>query len=353
MHSTFFCKAVHISRRFYDLCLDHLRSRFVAVPSAAVRLSLAMMASAYVGAKATGLTLPSFPDPSLFVVAVVALDLYCRFASPSFVSRVAPIFVYSLIYIVATSLAGIFASYATQRLAMPLQDELFLSLDRWLGGDWLAFAHYVDDRPLLAKWLREAYSSMAMQIIAPVVLLVALERIGELRVYLLAFAIALTATIVIAAFLPASSAVTLVDNSLFHELRFGGRTPLDHLTRLRESAPLNLESSTIGGLLSFPSFHAVVGALTPLSLRTVRPAFYFLCVVDIALMAGTVTEGGHYFVDPIGGVALAYLSYRLAQRIERRRRRSILCIGDTLGYRAERLMIEGGHPSPLCFELER
>ncbi len=306
-----------------------------------------MTASAYLDAQATGLTLPSFPDSSLFFVAVIALDLYCRFAASSFISRVAPIFVYSLIYLVATSLAGIFASYATQRLAMPLQDELFLSLDRWLGVDWLAFVHYVDDRPLLAKWLREAYASMAAQIITPVVVLVALERIHELRVYLLSFAIALTATIVIAAFLPASSAVTLVDGSLFHELRFGGRTPLDHLARLREAAPLNLENSTIGGLLSFPSFHAVVGALTPLSLRSVRPVFYVLCVVDAALLLGTVTEGGHYAVDPIGGVAVAYLSYRMARRIESRRRRSSLYIVETQRSRAEHFMIESAHPSPL------
>ncbi|MBG0810862.1 phosphatase PAP2 family protein [Methylosinus sp. H3A] len=284
-----------------------------------MRLSLALMVSAYVGAKATGLTLPPFPDLSLFLVAVFALDVYCRFASPSLVSRVAPIFVYSMIYLVATSLAGAFASYATQRLAMPLQDELFLSLDRWLGVDWLAFVHYIDDRPVLAEWLRKAYASMAIQIIAPVLLLAALERIDELRVYLLSYAIALTATIVIAALLPASSAITLVDNSMFHELRFAGRTPLDHLARLREAGPLNFANSAIGGLLSFPSFHAVVGALTPLSLRSVRPVFYVLCLVDAALMVGTVTDGGHYAVDPIGGVAVAYLSYRFARRIEERR----------------------------------
>jgi hypothetical protein len=319
MYLTLLCNFLHVSRRICDLCLDHLRSRFVAVPSAAARLSLALITTAYVGAKATGLTLPSFSDPSLFLVAVFALDVYCRFASPSFVSRAAPIFVYSLIYLVATSLAGAFASYATQRLAMPLQDELFLSLDRWLGVDWLAFVHYIDDRPVLAEWLRKAYASMSLQIVAPVFLLAALERIDELRIYLLSFTIALTATIVIAALFPASSAITLIDNSMFHELRFAGRTPLDHLTRLREAGPLNFANSGIGGLVSFPSFHAVVGALTPLSLRSVRPVFYLLCLVDAALLVGTVTDGGHYAVDPIGGVAVAYLSYRFARRIEARR----------------------------------
>jgi hypothetical protein len=319
MYLTLLRNSLHVCRRLCDLYLDYLRSRFVAVPFAAARLSLALMASGYVGAKATGLTLPSVPDLSLFLVAIVALDVYCCFASPSLVSRAAPIFVYSMIYLVATSLAGAFASYATQRLAMPLQDELFLSLDRWLGVDWLAFVHYIDDRPVLAEWLRKAYASMAIQIIAPVFLLAALERIDELRVYLLSYAIALTATIVIAAVLPASSAVTLVDNSMFHELRFAGRTPLDHLARLREAGPLSFANSGIGGLVSFPSFHAVVGALTPLSLRSVRPVFYVLCIVDAALLVGTVTDGGHYAVDPIGGVAVAYLSYRFARRIEERR----------------------------------
>lgn len=322
MYSTFICNSLHVSCRFCDICLDHLRLRFVAVPFAAVRLGLALMVSACVGAKATGLTLPSVPDLSLFLGAIVALDVYCRFASPSLVSRAAPIFVYSMIYLVATSLAGAFASYATQRLAMPLQDELFLSLDRWLGVDWLAFVHYIDDRPVLAEWLRKAYASMAIQIVAPALLLAVLERIDELRVYLLSYAIALTATIVIAAVLPASSAVTLVDNSMFHELRFAGRTPLDHLARLREAGPLDFTNSGIGGLVSFPSFHAVVGALTPLSLRSVRPVFYVLCLVDAGLMVGTVTDGGHYVVDPIGGIAVAYLSYRMAQSIESRRRRS-------------------------------
>jgi hypothetical protein len=303
----------------YERASNYMRSRFIGVPFAAVRLCLALAASALLGCIWTEMTLPQIPDVRLLLLALVALDCYCAFASPSVLSRTVPIVAYSLAFLVAASIAGIFATYSTQRLAMPLQDELFLAADRALGVDWLAFVHFIDDRPRLATLFGLSYGTMDAQILAPVLLLAVYGNIGEMRVYLLAFATALAATIVIAALLPASSAYTLVDAGAFHDLRFTGKTPLDHLAWLRKAGPLDLAQSSIGGLLSFPSFHAVVAVLTPLALRSIRPAFYALCFIDAAMLVGTITEGGHYVIDPIGGAAVACLSYAFAMRTERRR----------------------------------
>lgn len=301
----------------FDAWLRHFRERFVAIPTPAVRLSFALAASAYVGAQSTRLVFPPMPDPTLLLFALGALDAYCRFASESVFARTVPVVFYGVMFLVATSLIGVFASYTTQRLGMPLQDELFLAADRMLGVDWLSFVHWVDDHALLAGILRRAYASMAFQILLPVFVLGFLKRTDELRAYVLAFPISLATTIVIAALLPASSAITLVDANAFHELSFGGRTPLDHLTRLREVGPVSLDREGVGGLLSFPSFHAVVAVLTPLSLRSLRPVFCALCVVDAAMLVGTVTEGGHYVIDPIGGAVVAICSYQMARRIVR------------------------------------
>ncbi len=139
-----------------------------------------------------------------------------------------------------------------------------------------------------------------IQIVLPLVVLALFNRPGEVRTYLLAFTIALSATIVISALLPAAGPIAFVDRASFHILKFTGATPLDHLMRLREAGPLILRDAP-GGIATFPSFHSTIAVLTPLTLRGHRRIFMVLLVLDAAMLGGTITEGAHYFCRRAGG----------------------------------------------------
>ena len=105
--------------------------------------------------------------------------------------------------------------------------------------------------------------------------------------------------------------------------------------RLREAGPLVMTNPP-GGIATFPSFHATVAVLTPLTLRGYRPIFAALLILNAAMLAATVTEGAHYFIDVIAGSGMAFFAYALAKRIIRLEDRSF----------DQRRTQPVGHPSP-------
>jgi membrane-associated phospholipid phosphatase len=231
---------------------------------------------------------------------------------------------YGVLYLTVTCVCGVLAAYALQRMSFPLRDELLNRADLALGFDWLGFAHWVDRHAAVQSILHFAYNTIALQIALPVLVLGLSGRIDALRIYIVAFAIAFILTIVISALMPAAGPIATVDRASFELLRFTGATPIDHLTMLRRAGPL-LMTEFPGGIATFPSFHSTVAVLTPLALLGHRRIFIALAVFNLAMLAGTLTEGAHYLVDVMAGVGMAILGLALAQRLVR--------LEDTLGSR--------------------
>ena len=301
--------------RFVQLIWRHFGDRFNVLPFPAILTSFVLAATSYFFAVATQLQPPPFPNLGFFLLSLIPLDLYCRYATQNVVTRAAPKIFYVIFFIALTCLIGIYASYSTQRLALPLQDNFYAAMDRTLGVDLVGFLKWVDERPLLAHLFGHAYATMAMQIMAPIIVLGMLERDRELRNYVTAFPLALAITIVVAALLPSTGAVWLSEHAHLNLLRFTGGTPVEHLRKLRVAGPYVIGDGGIGGLLAFPSFHVASAMTATLSLRSIKPLFYGLLFLNIGLIIGTVTEGGHYAVDSIGGIATAFAACWLAEKI--------------------------------------
>ena len=250
-----------------------------------------------------------------FIAAVLLLDVWSQFAPQTRTVRAVQTLLYGVLYLAITCFCGVLAAYATQRLAFPLQDQLFESVDRALGVNWLEIIQWVDHRAMVHAILNFAYSTMPAQIALPVVILAFSDRVSEIRKYLLGFVIALTVTTIVAALLPAVSQIAHVDRTTFDLLRFPGATPLDHLASLRSAGPIALGGDRLGGILAFPSFHATVAVLTPLTLRFHRRLFVSLLILDAAMLCSTVTEGAHYVSDTLAGGVVAFAAYFLAKRV--------------------------------------
>lgn len=291
--------------------------------NAALSPQAAMLTFSFVGAStiishATELSFYSIPDFMPFLAAIIGVDFVCRLAPRTRISTSVSVALYGLIYLILTCVSAGFVSYATQRLCFPLQDSLFSSLDETIGVDRIGFIHWVDDHPLIAFILRRCYMSIDAQIILPVVVLALMDRIEDLRSYLLAFALSLAITMLTAAFVPAKSAYAFIDPSAFHNVQFIGHTPLLHLQQLRTEGPLTIDAGSAGGLISLPSFHAVVAVLTLSALRFQRAIFYPLAILCAGTLLSAVTEGGHYVIDVIVGSLVAVAAHFAARRILKR-----------------------------------
>jgi hypothetical protein len=262
----------------------------------------------------TRFTLASLPNVMPLLVGIVALDGASQLVPHARIAQTLQTVLYGVLYLAVTILCAVLTAYAMQRFALPLRDDLFARVDTALGFDWLAYARWVDGHLAVQRLLHFAYDTIQIQIVLPLVVLALFNRPREVRVYLLAFAIALSVTIVISALLPAAGPIAFVDRASFHILKFTGATPLDHLMRLREAGPLVLRDAP-GGIATFPSFHSTIAVLTPLTLRAHRRILIVLLVLDAAMLGGTITEGAHYFCDVLAGSGMAFFGYVLARYI--------------------------------------
>jgi membrane-associated phospholipid phosphatase len=264
---------------------------------------------------ATGFQLASLPNIVLLIIGILVVDvLLIHFAPRIRIVDTAQAVLYGVLYLAVTSVCAVLAAYSLQRLGFPMRDQFLENADVAMGLSWFDYAHWVDKHRLVQTILHGAYYSIWPQTILPVLLLPLLHRLDEARIYILAFAVALTLTIFISALMPAIGPIVFFDRSAFHVLRFTGATPFEQLMRLREVGPL-IQNAFPGGIATFPSFHATMAILTPLAFRAYPRIFAALVILNVAMLGSTVTEGAHYFIDIVAGIVMAFFAYLLAKRV--------------------------------------
>ena len=267
-----------------------IQYRTSTISREAAILTLVLAALALTIAMWTQLKFAALPSMMPLTVGVLVLDILSQFAPQTPTVRAVQSMLFGVLYLAITCFCGVLAAYATQRFSLPLQDQFFERTDLALGVNWFDVVHWVDDRPVIHEILKLAYGTMSAQIALPVVVLAFLDNTDEVRKYLLSFVIALTVTIAISALLPAASPIALVDRTTFHVMQFTGATPIDHLMDLRSAGSLII-NDRLGGIATFPSFHATIAVLIPLMLRRYRGIFFVLLVLDAAMLCSRITEG--------------------------------------------------------------
>jgi membrane-associated phospholipid phosphatase len=291
-----------------------IQDRVSPVSREAAVLTFFMAAVALTVSGWTDLRFTALPSLMPLIAGVLVLDVLSQFGPQTRIVRAVQSMLFGVLYLAITCFCAILAAYALQRIALPLQDRLFVRTDLALGVDWFDVVHWVDDRPLIHQILKLAYGTMSAQIALPVIVLAFLGSTEDVRKYLLSFVIALTVTIAISTLLPAAGPIALADRAAFHVMEFTGATPVDHLMQLRSAGALVIHDR-LAGVATFPSFHATIAVLTPLTLRRFRVIFPVLLVVDAAMLCGTVTEGAHYVTDVLGGTCVAFGACWLANRL--------------------------------------
>jgi membrane-associated phospholipid phosphatase len=207
-------------------------------------------------------------------------------------------------------------TYVAAAANFPLQDANLLALDRALGLDWAAYVRFVDGHPLLADWLSYGYTMIRWPLFAIPVVLVAAQRYMRLQAFTLAFGLALIATTMVSALVPAIGVYQQIglDQASLTNLH-----PQAYLDQVRDLAPVRagalreLDLFALAGIVTFPSFHAASAVLYAWALWPVRWIRPIAIVANVAMMASTPIDGGHYFVDLIAGAAVALLAIAAAK----------------------------------------
>jgi hypothetical protein len=213
----------------------------------------------------------------------------------SWLGRVAEWTVLWLIF----SAAGAILTYAAATRGGALHDQQLAALDRAIGFDWNGWVTLVDRHPAAKTVLWACYSSLFAQIMLSVAWFTWVgwpQRNAEL---LANATLALLLTTAIFCLFPAFGPGVGVPG---FELAY-----LDDLTGLRNGTLPALDVMLLKGVITFPSFHAVLAVLFVWSHRgsiSLVPA----AALNAGMLLAIQSEGGHYLVDIFGGLAVAAVS---------------------------------------------
>ncbi len=196
-------------------------------------------------------------------------------------------------------------SYLCAKLALPLYDARFIAVDHALGFDWLAWHGFVGRMPWLGVVFHLAYETLILQLIITfcvAALCADSQRLAEFRWITIVAAII---TCVVSGLLPAIGAKP------FYAIP--GANWIADLELLRRPGPVAFDLINLNGIVTFPSFHTASGVLFMWSTRKTGLIGMAMVALNVVMIVSTLTEGGHYLVDVLAGIAVAVLSIALVR----------------------------------------
>ncbi|MBZ9992134.1 phosphatase PAP2 family protein [Mesorhizobium sp. BH1-1-5] len=194
----------------------------------------------------------------------------------------------------------------------PLMDGTMAAMDRSIGFNWPAMVETANSSPILASILVASYASVLYQV--PLVLMFHASTRGQARFFEFAatLVVALFMTTTMSMLVPAAGAYSYYQPqaSSYSHFTGAGVVHLETLHQLRSLSPYEFIPSKLVGLISFPSFHTSLGILIVFAVRRTF-LFWPAVLVNAAMIAATIPEGGHHFMDLIGGAVVAVISIGL------------------------------------------
>jgi membrane-associated phospholipid phosphatase len=296
-----------------------LRQRALAASvglHATLVLAVASYALALGGTLVLGIKAPVLDAVPFFLGAAAFVCLYGRLAFPRTDRMTLAVAAGCIIVALGLSLACL--SYLGAMMDFPLRDQQMISIDRALGFDWLRVMVVLDRWPHLLDLLGGAYASFAAQLIGTVLVLVIAKRVRDLDLFFLTFVCASVISEIASVLVPTLGPMSALGaHASFANLPTLGRTTADIVLSLRGGSLNVIDLEAIDGIISFPSLHAAVAVIVPLSLRWNKPLLWPVLGLDTVMFFSAVPSGNHYFADVLGGVAVAVLAVICARRIQR------------------------------------
>lgn len=197
-------------------------------------------------------------------------------------------------------------------LDMPYRDAELLAWDKALGFDWEAIVLWVRDYPALSIVMSHCYSSILWQ---PMLLIpcLAFSDPERLRRIMGASTVALLVTVVVFAFYPAETGYVHLGYK---------RSEFPHLLAntswgvhaILEAVRGGSRQLSLEGLVTFPSYHAVVAVLFAYGWRAVPVVRWPMIMLNFVMLIACVPIGSHYVVDVLAGIVIAFAAYKFADR---------------------------------------
>lgn len=191
----------------------------------------------------------------------------------------------------------------------PYVDEILIRWDGTLGISWEKYFHFVQNNNFISTIMGYSYISLTFFSFLGFFILVIQVDLKRTRFFLETFLFTAVICTAIGMLFPAKAAVAMYyghATTAANLATLPGVYHIEPLEQLRSGAAFSLDLNNLPGLVTFPSFHTAAGIILVISFW--RTALFPIILAYSAIMiASTPVLGGHYFVDLIGGTAVAVL----------------------------------------------
>jgi len=216
--------------------------------------------------------------------------------------------------VAAFSVTAAIFTYLTATLPFPLTDRELVGIDAGLGFTWPAWFHFVNSHPLLKGLFVILYTSLLPECAASILYFAHRRRNDRIAEFLFGALISILITATISGIFPALGA--------FAHFRVPGpawATYSSHLLALREGAAASFSVNEFQGIITMPSYHTVLAILIIHAYRGCGRLFALVLALNGLMLLSLPSEGGHYVIDVIAGVAVVAVTIAITSAAARTR----------------------------------
>jgi membrane-associated phospholipid phosphatase len=199
--------------------------------------------------------------------------------------------------------------YLLITLKIPVVDARLEAADLWLGFDWKRCYLWVHRMPAVNGVLELAYASLFAQLLAVQAILGLRGKLAHLHEFLTSVVLSSLLLLIVSAFFPAHSAFIYYWMGTEEQLQ-----SVAHFDLLREGLMQAINLDNLQGLISIPSYHTALAVILTYAMRSNRPLLIAFGVLNALMVLSTPTAGGHYLVDTLAGLLLAWCSIAIVRR---------------------------------------
>jgi membrane-associated phospholipid phosphatase len=202
--------------------------------------------------------------------------------------------------------AGVIA-LAALRTGAPLIDSSLAAIDEAMRLHTPYLVTWFAAHPLAAAVLARVYETTVPAVFVAVLILAFTGREAQMWQACSVFVIAAAVCGLVSAVLPAAGAFAHYGTSpnILATLPAGaGRFHLKTFEAYRSGAVDSIDLSQLQGVVTFPSFHAVMALIATHALQALRGPLRLIWLWCALVLISTILIGGHYAVDLLAGGAL-------------------------------------------------
>jgi len=210
-------------------------------------------------------------------------------------------------------------SYVATAAALPLRDDVLAAIDVDLGFHWPSLLRLVNSFPLFFEVLATAYDAIGPIGIGVIIWLALFRRGERLAEFIAVLSLTVIALCVVMLMVPAAGAFAFYQPApeLYANLAPAGAmwTFSREFTMLRNGSLSVIDLAATTGVVSFPSFHTILGIVTVYPLRDTRWLMGAVMAVNGTMIVATMPDGRHHLADVLAGAAVAVGAIIVVRRV--------------------------------------